>query len=135
MFASREKNDTSRRGTASENNIKAFLGEGSKFEGSMVFDENMRLDGSFRGEITSKDILIVGDSARIQAEVKVGSLIISGFFQGNIKAMTSVELRAPAQVTGDIEAPAVSIEDGVVFNGRIKMSGRVETLARERVAA
>ena len=135
MFANKEKNIINRRGVAQENNIKAFLGEGSKFEGSMVFDENMRLDGSFRGEITSKDILIVGDSARIQAEVMVGSLIISGFVQGNIKAVTSVELRAPAQVIGDIEAPAVSIEDGVVFNGRIKMTGRVETFATKRVAA
>ena len=67
--------------------------------------------------MTSKDTLIVGDSADLQAEVSVGTLILSGRFKGNIKAVTRVELRAPAQVEGTIETPALSVEDGVLFTG------------------
>lgn len=102
--------------------IKAFLGPGSQFEGKLVFNEIVRLDGAFRGEVTSHDTLIVGNSADIQADIQVGTLILSGRFKGNVKAKTRVELRAPAQVDGTIETPALSIEDGVILNGTITMT-------------
>ena len=110
--------------------IKAFLGPGSQFEGKLLFDEIVRLDGAFRGEITSRDTLIVGDTADIQAEIIVGSLILSGRFKGNIKANGKVELRAPARVEGNIETPTLVIEEGVLFNGNLIMK-RNEAVARE----
>ncbi len=72
--------------------------------------------------MTSHDTLIVGNSADIQADVQVGTLILSGKFKGSIKAKTRVELRAPANVDGSIETPALSVEDGVTLNGTINMS-------------
>ena len=101
--------------------IKAFLGPGSQFEGKLVFNEIVRLDGAFRGEVTSRDTLIVGESADIQADIEVGTLILSGRYRGNIKASARVELRAPADVDGSIETPALSIEDGVTLNGTVTM--------------
>lgn len=122
MFKRKDKDAMSRRESALEkSDIKAFLGPGSQFEGRMVFNEIVRLDGAFRGEIASNDTLIVGETAEIQAEVTVGTLILSGRFKGNIKAVTRVELRSPAQVEGTIETPALSVEDGVIFNGSISM--------------
>jgi cytoskeletal protein CcmA (bactofilin family) len=122
MFKRKDKDTMSRRESPLEkSDIKAFLGPGSQFEGRMVFNEIVRLDGAFRGEIASNDTLIVGDTAEIQAEVTVGTLILSGRFKGNIKAVTRVELRAPAQVEGNIETPALSVEDGVIFNGSVTM--------------
>ena len=122
MFKRKDKDAMGRRESALEkSDIKAFLGPGSQFEGRMVFNEIVRLDGAFRGEIASNDTLIVGDTAELQAEVTVGTLILSGRFKGNIKAVTRVELRAPAQVEGTIETPAFSVEDGVIFNGSISM--------------
>jgi cytoskeletal protein CcmA (bactofilin family) len=104
-----------------KSDIKAFLGPGSQFEGKLVFDEIVRLDGHFRGEITSRDTLIVGKTADLQAEVTVGTLIISGRMKGNIKAAARVELRAPAVIDGTIDAPVLMVEEGVVFNGSIVM--------------
>ncbi|ALC18299.1 cytoskeletal protein CcmA, bactofilin family [Desulfuromonas soudanensis] len=102
--------------------IKAFLGPGSQFEGKLLFDEIVRIDGSFRGEVTSKDTLIVGEAADIEAEVTVGTLILSGRFKGNIKAATKVELRAPAQVQGTIETPLLVVEEGVLLNATLTMN-------------
>lgn len=122
MFKKKDKETMIRRESPLEkSDIKAFLGPGSQFEGRMVFNEIVRLDGTFRGEIASNDTLIVGDTAEIQAEVTVGTLILSGRFKGNIKAVTRVELRAPAQVEGTIATPALSVEDGVLFNGTVSM--------------
>jgi cytoskeletal protein CcmA (bactofilin family) len=101
--------------------IKAFLGPGSQFEGKLVFDEIVRLDGTFKGEITSRDTLIVGKSADLQAEVNVGTLILSGKFKGNIKATAKVELRAPADIEGTIESPILVVEEGVILNAALTM--------------
>lgn len=108
-----------------KSDIKAFLGPGSQFEGKMVFNEIVRLDGAFRGEISSQDTLIIGETAEVQAEIEVGSLILSGRFKGNIRARSKIELRAPAQVEGSLSTPALSIEDGVILNGTVTMGSKV----------
>ena len=104
--------------------IKAFLGPGSKFEGKLFFDEIVRLDGAFKGEIVSKDTLIVGETADIDGEVEVGTFILSGKFKGDIKANTRVELRRPAKFEGTIETPTLVVEEGVVMNGNLAMPGK-----------
>jgi cytoskeletal protein CcmA (bactofilin family) len=111
--------------------IKAFLGPGSRFEGKLSFDEMVRLDGVFSGEIKSSDTLIVGESAEIDGKIQVGSLILSGHFKGDIKATTSVELRAPAQVEGSIDTPIIKIDEKVIFNGEIKMTESNKGAAKE----
>lgn len=103
--------------------IKAFLGPGSKFEGKLSFNEMVRLDGTFSGEIESSDTLVVGETAEIDGDIKVGALILSGKFKGDIKATAVVELRAPAKVEGKIETPSLKVEDKVIFNGQIVMPG------------
>lgn len=131
MFNKKEKETMRKETPIEKSDIKAFLGPGSQFEGKLVFNEIVRLDGAFRGEVTSHDTLIVGESADIQADIQVGTLIMSGRFKGNIKAKSRVELRSPAQVDGTIETPALSVEDGVSLNGTITMKpGEITTGAK-----
>ena len=109
--------------------IKAFLGPGSRFEGKLSFDEMVRLDGNFSGEIKSSDTLIVGETAVMQGDIQVGALILSGRFTGKIVATDRVELRSPAQVEGSIETPNLQVEEKVIFNGDIIMgqvAGKIE---------
>ena len=122
MFNKKEKELMRKETPIEKSEIKAFLGPGSQFEGKLVFNEIVRLDGAFRGEVTSHDTLIVGESADIQADVQVGTLILSGKFKGNVKAKSRIELRAPANFDGAIETPALSVEDGVILNGTISMT-------------
>jgi cytoskeletal protein CcmA (bactofilin family) len=72
----------------------------------------------------------VGETADIQAEVTVGTLILSGRFKGNIKAARRVELRAPAHLEGNIETPVLVVEEGVLLNSNIIMK-REETVSGE----
>ena len=92
MFNKKEKEPMRKETPIEKSDIKAFLGPGSQFEGKLVFNEIVRLDGAFRGEVTSHDTLIVGESAEIQADIQVGTLILSGNFKGNVKAKTRVEI-------------------------------------------
>lgn len=121
MFGRKDDIGKQRNSALEKGEIKAFLGPGSHFEGKMAFDEIVRLDGAFRGEITSRDTLIVGETADIQAQVLVGTLIVSGKIRGNIKAVSRVEMRAPAQIDGDVETPSLIVEEGVIWNGQLTM--------------
>lgn len=112
--------------------IKAFLGPGSRFEGKLSFDEMVRLDGHFSGEIKSSDTLIVGETAVMQGDIQVGALILSGRFTGKIIASDRVELRSPAQVEGSIETPNLKVDEKVIFNGDIVMGQVAGQLERSK---
>jgi cytoskeletal protein CcmA (bactofilin family) len=107
--------------TPSAGDLNALLGKGSEFEGKLAFEGKVRIDGTFTGEITTNDLLMVGDGAKVQAEISCGTVIVEGEVVGNIKATSAVELRRPAKVHGDITTPSLVIEKGVVFEGRSRM--------------
>ena len=105
--------------------INAFLGKNTEFEGRLSFEGAVRIDGHFKGEIESEGTLIVGESALIESEVKVSHVIISGEVRGNILASKKIEIHAPGKVFGNICAPAVVMDEGVVFEGTCTMQKEV----------
>ena len=108
--------------------MNAFLGKNTEFDGKLSFSGSVRVDGNFKGEISGDGTLIVGDSAAIQADVRVAHLIISGEIRGSLFAGERIEIHAPGKVFGNIQAPAVVMDEGVIFDGRCRMSaaGKVE---------
>ena len=101
--------------------LNALLGKGSEFEGKLAFEGKVRIDGTFTGEISTNDLLQVGEGAKVQAEISCGTVVVEGEVVGNIKATQAVELRRPAKVHGDITTPSLVIEKGVIFEGRSRM--------------
>ncbi len=101
--------------------LNALLGKGSEFDGKLAFEGTVRIDGTFTGEITTSDMLIIGESAKVNAEVSCGTIVVHGEVNGNIKATQAVELHKPARVKGDVATPSLVVERGVVFEGRSKM--------------
>ena len=69
----------------------------------------------------TKDTLIIGKSATIEAELFVGKVIIYGDVVGNIHAAESIDIHAPAKVRGNIDTPSLNIEHGVIYEGTCKM--------------
>ena len=104
-----------------EKEIDAFLGKDTEFVGKLVFNGGVRLDGKFSGEIFSSGSLIIGETAIINAEIKVDSITISGNVNGNIDAKTLIELYPPGRLTGNIRSPSLIINEGVIFQGNCNM--------------
>ncbi|MCG8555567.1 MAG: polymer-forming cytoskeletal protein [Proteobacteria bacterium] len=103
--------------------ISALLGEGTRFEGKLAFQGRVRIDGHFTGEIFGDDVLIVGQSARVQAQIQVGTLIVrGGTVQGNICADKLIEVHAPGRILGDVRAPQLYVDKGVVLEGSCRMT-------------
>jgi cytoskeletal protein CcmA (bactofilin family) len=102
--------------------ITALLGRGTEFEGKLHFEGRVRIDGVFKGEIGSDDTLVIGEGADVHAEIDVATVIVrGGVVHGNIRAKTAIEIHAPGKVVGNLQAPSLFIDRGVVFQGSCRM--------------
>jgi cytoskeletal protein CcmA (bactofilin family) len=89
-----------------------------EIKGTVKFTNDLVVDGRIEGEIHSEGNLTVGENARLKAEIKTGTVVVYGKVHGNIIASERVELKATAEVVGDIKAKTLSIEPGAIFVGK-----------------
>ena len=114
--------------------ITTLLGRGATFEGKLTFEGTVRIDGRFRGEVFTDDVLVIGEGAIVEAEIDVGEVIIQGTVVGNIKAKRSIEIHAPGRVKGDVHTPNLQIDKGVIFEGRSFMEGATKPAVQQQPA-
>jgi cytoskeletal protein CcmA (bactofilin family) len=108
--------------TKTPDTITMLLGPGTTIEGTVKFENTVRLEGNVVGKIFSTDgKLIIGETAVVNGEIMVNIAIIMGRVNGKIKARKRVEVYPPGRIEGDIQSPAVLIESGVIFNGNCSM--------------
>lgn len=99
------------------NQVTAILDEGSSFEGRLSFEGTVQIGGKFKGEIFTKDTLIISETAAVVAEIEADVIIISGKVEGNLFARSRVIMHPPAVFKGTVTSPSLRIEEGVVFEG------------------
>lgn len=105
--------------------ITTFLGQDSRIEGTIEFSGTIRLDGNVKGRILSNGgTVIIGERAKIEAELIVDEAIVHGEVTGTIDAKERIEVKPPGCVTGDITAPVISIGNGATFNGNCGMKSK-----------
>ncbi len=103
--------------------ISAYLGKQTLFEGKMTFEGVFRLDGKFEGEIFESGTLIVGETASIKGKVGVDTIIINGLVEGDICAKTRVEIHSTGKVYGTLFTPVLTVNEGGILEGNCKMEG------------
>lgn len=98
---------------------------GTKIEGVIVSDSNIRIDGTVKGTITAKGRLVVGPTGRIEGEVHCENADIEGALTGTISVNGILSLKATARLECDITTKKLAIEPGAVFSGKCVMGGGV----------
>jgi len=104
--------------------ISAFLGKETVFEGKMTFEGVFRLDGKFEGEIFESGTLIVGETAVVKGKIGVNTLIINGHVEGEVYAQGRVEIHSTGKLLGNLSAPIITIAEGGILEGNCKMEGQ-----------
>ena len=108
--------------TIKSDTITMLLGPGTTIEGTVEFENTVRLEGNVVGKIYSTDgKLIIGETAVVDGEIMVNVAIIMGRVKGKIYAGKRVEVYPPGRIEGDIECPAILVKSGVIFNGNCTM--------------
>ncbi len=112
---------------------EAFLSKGSKIVGNLNFIGPAEVDGQVDGEIIAHDRLSIGESAIVNAKVSGADITIRGVVNGDISASRRVTLKKPARIQGSIVSPLLSIEDGVLFEGKVSMPQPPKSELAEKV--
>jgi len=111
--------------------IVSTLGEGTEMTGEVSFTSRLRVNGIIKGKVRSEATLEIGPGGKVEAEINVRNVSISGEFRGVIKASDRVEIHKDGKVFGDIYTPCLIIEAGAIFEGRCNMSDSRKTLVKE----
>jgi cytoskeletal protein CcmA (bactofilin family) len=99
------------------------LGKTTSFTGILKFKTTLRIQGIFKGTIDAEGDLIVDKDAVVEADhITVNSLTIYGAISGTVNAVNKVDMMHGAKVTGDVSAARLRIADGVLFEGKCKMT-------------
>lgn len=101
---------------------QAMIGNGSKIRGAIHFAGQAEIDCEIEGEIEAPDTLIIGESAHVKARITGGDIVIRGTVQGDVVATKRITLKRPARVAGNLTAPNLIIEEGVLFEGKCSMA-------------
>jgi cytoskeletal protein CcmA (bactofilin family) len=102
--------------------LNGFLDEGTEFTGELRFRHALRVDGRVKGKVVSDNLLIIGETGQVDAEIDCGVVSIRGRVSGTVRGRQRIELLAGCRVLGTLESPKLVIEDGAFFQGECRMA-------------
>lgn len=123
MFMSKKEEATVKVGKSES--IGTLVGQGTVLDGTVTTKETMRIDGLVKGEIHSEGHLIVGETGRIQGNIKSRSVLNAGYIHGNVNIDERLEITSTGTIVGDIVTVALVIEEGASFQGNCSMQTMV----------
>lgn len=98
-----------------------LIAEGLSIDGDITCDEELTVQGSLRGRLTSTDQVSVVTPGVVEADLSAHSVSISGQVTGDISATARVDLQSGGRLVGDVKAARLTIADGASFKGNVDM--------------
>jgi len=105
-----------------ENEIDTVLAEDIDFSGVLTFKKPLMIKGNFKGEIKASSDLYIGEKAFVKAKIEANCVSTKGRIEGDVIALTRVELASTASMQGDLSTPDLVMESGCKYNGVCAMS-------------
>ena len=107
-----------------EQRMRVAVGRDIHVSGRLIFHEPVRIEGRFRGEVSSADLVVIAEEGAIEGRVRAPKLLIMGELRGDVIASKRVVLGPHARVHGNIEAENLAINEGAHFYGHVQMTNR-----------
>ena len=117
-----EAKEAIRRNSQTATGNVSVIGETLHFKGELSVGEDLIVEGKVEGQINQgKCCLTVKPKGVLNANVNATKIFIEGKVDGDLAATVSVTIRESGEVTSNIVAPRVAIDEGATFNGKIEM--------------
>lgn len=107
---------------ASSNGLNSLV-NGTKIEGTIVSESDIRIDGAIKGTLSCKAKVIIGPRGLIEGEIYAQNAMIEGRFEGILKIEEVLHIKENARVTGEISASKLVVQPGAIINGSFDMGG------------
>lgn len=113
--------------TTSENVVNR-IAKGTSFEGVLRSENNVRIDGTFEGELVTKGRVVVGSSGKVVGTVTCAHCETEGQMEGTIVVHELFVLKASSKVHGDIQYGQLSVENGAEATGNLHLTSKVKDI-------
>lgn len=108
---------------ARPNRIDSLIGPDTVVEGDLNFAGGMHIEGEVKGDVSvshaGAGVLMLGETALIEGNVRVTHLVVHGTITGSVYATDLVELRHSARIVGDVHYGSLEIQMGAVIEGHL----------------
>ena len=104
-----------------EERTRVAVGRNITVSGRLVFQEPVRIEGCFRGEVSSIDLVVIATGSLVEGRVRAPRLLILGELRGDVFGAVRLVLGPSARVYGRIETRHLTVCEGAYLNGDIRM--------------
>jgi len=115
-----------------EEKITGFFDKDTEIRGDLTFKGSFRIDGRFKGKIDSDSMLTIGESGKVEADIKIGYIVIDGEIKGTVQASEKVEVHSNGRVIGTIISPKLLVEEGAYLEANCQTTDKAPLPKPER---
>ncbi|MEE3037784.1 MAG: polymer-forming cytoskeletal protein [Bacteroidota bacterium] len=134
MFSNTNSNDKSMAKHLENTGVVNFIGVGTKIDGEISSNGDIRVDGTLNGSIKTKGKVVIGSTGIVEGNVDAANADISGELKGAISVTELLALKATAKLDGDIVANKLAIEPGASFSGSCSMGAVIKDISHANKA-
>ena len=100
-----------------------YISQETVIEGKIMAQNEVVIDGSFKGDIISNTQVVVGKNGRLEGSVEAKAMMVCGQVVGNLHILERLEIQSTGEVFGDLETQpgALIIEKGARLEGHCVM--------------
>jgi cytoskeletal protein CcmA (bactofilin family) len=104
-----------------EEDFDTVLSPDIEFSGLLEFEKSFLIRGKVSGEIIARGLLVIDETAVVEADIRAPLVVIRGSVTGNVTAGEKVEVTVTGKLHGNVTAPEICMDTGCAFNGRCTM--------------
>lgn len=114
---------------------ETIIAQGVRIEGEFIAEGDIVIEGEVRGTITTSGDLRVGDSAKVEADIRAQNAVVSGEIRGTMHILGKLELMSSSKFTGDVAVDVLSVGAGAQVNGTVRMGEEVAQMVAGKKGA
>jgi cytoskeletal protein CcmA (bactofilin family) len=99
------------------------IGKGTVIDGNISAEGDLTVEGTVRGDVTTKTKLIAGPGSLIEGNLTADHAEIAGRVKGTVNARGLLVIKTTCVIEGDVITRNLNVESGSTFNGRFQVGG------------
>ena len=102
----------------------SIFGRNLAINGRISGEDDVKLHGCLKGDIDLKGHLAIGREAAVEGNITADTITAGGEIFGTLTAGSTLHIETSASISGEVTTPILSVQEGAVFNGELKMGNR-----------
>ncbi len=104
--------------------VISIIGPGMRVVGDCETTGTIRIEGTVHGSVKAAKAVVVGRDGVVEGDITTQDAVISGSVKGTLIVESRLELQSTCQISGEIQAVRLQLEEGAVLNGTVSMGSK-----------